>query len=161
MKEILELAKKQGYVTASQAKSLGAHEHTLGRMVSNGQLSATPCIYLTPGDRHRPDTHALLTRAFLDDDPFAYASHHSALALHGVALFDVPWRQIHLIEPLHQSRADRPPQARPLPLPATPSPKSTGTARWASPALAQVAARFGRPGLVSRQRARPRAVHQG
>jgi very-short-patch-repair endonuclease len=129
-------------------------------MVSNGQLERhTRGIYLTPGDRHRPDTHALLTRAFLDDDPFAYASHHSALALHGVALFDVPWRQIHLIERRYTSRGLIGHHRHVL-RPGDTVTEVDGYRTVGVPlALAQVAARFGvTSGLVSLDNALARGL---
>lgn len=101
----MDLARRQGYITAAQARSLGANEHTLGRLADAGALDhAVRGIFLVPDQRHPRETHALLTRATLDGDPFARASHHSALALHGVALYGVPWLQVHLADPRHSSR---------------------------------------------------------
>lgn len=105
MQHIIDLAQHQGYVTAAQVSDLGRASHTLGRLVADGRLvRASRGIYLPPGARFRPQTHALLVKATLDDDPFAIASHHSALALHGIALFDVDWGQVHLLDARTSSR---------------------------------------------------------
>lgn len=105
MEAILELAERQGYVTTAQARALGGHEHTLGRLVEHGKLIRTlRGIFLHPHPRTPEAEHALVTRAMLDHDRWSVASHHSSLALHGLALFGVPWRQVHVADPRKSSR---------------------------------------------------------
>lgn len=105
MNEILNLAQRQGYITAARARSLGANEHLLGDLTAQGRLiRVARGVYLVPGDRFALENHELFTRAMLESKPFAYASHHSALALHEVALFGVPWDQVHLAEHRDSSR---------------------------------------------------------
>lgn len=151
MEEILELAHRQGYITAAQARALGGHEHTLGRLTAQGRLQhPSRGIYLTAEERTPGQAHALLSRALLGADPFALASHHSALALHGVALFGVPWSQVHLIEGRPGSRARRG-RHRHVLRDGDASTCVDGCRTVGVPlALAQVAARFGvTAGLVS------------
>lgn len=106
MEAILDLAARQGYVTTAQARALGAHEHTLTRLVSAGELvKAVRRVYHSVDDRTPEQRHALTTRAMLDADPWSAASHHSALALHGVALYGVRWNQVQVADPRRSSRS--------------------------------------------------------
>lgn len=106
MEPILELARRQGYITTAQAIALGGHEHTLGRLVRAGKLIKTiRSIYLTAVPRTPEAAHALVTRAFLESDRWSVASHHSALALQGINLHGVPWDQLHVADPRKSSRS--------------------------------------------------------
>lgn len=104
MNQILDLARRQGYVTASDVKALGAHRMQLTRLVRSGDLIHTVQSVYLPAEPFKPEeSHARVTRAILAADPFAAASHHSALALHDLHLFDVPWTQVHVIDPRRSS----------------------------------------------------------
>lgn len=151
MDELIDIARRQGYITTREAMALGAHEHTLGRLADAGLLErGARGTFLLPSDRYLSDAHALLTKSQLDRDPFAAASHHSALALHGIALHGVAWGQVHVLDPrktssVHRSihrhvrrPTDRFTQVDGYPVATLPL------------ALAQVAARFGvTAGVVS------------
>lgn len=151
MNDILALAHRQGYITTRSARALGANEHTLGRLADQGLLvRSVPGIFLVPGERHPAESHALVTRAMLDDDPMAVASHHSALALHGVALYGVPWGQPQLADARRSSRG-RVSRFRHVLRPADEVTEVDGYRTVGVPlALAQVAARYGMvAGLVA------------
>ncbi len=151
MHEILHLAQQQGYITAAKAKALGSNESALNRLVGKGALlRPLRGVYLLPGVRHNSETHVLLTRAMLETDPFVYASHHSALALHGVTLYRVPWQQVHLIESRLSSRGLQGHHRHVL-RPGDQVSEINGLRTVRVPlALAQVASRFGvTSGLVS------------
>lgn len=106
MNELLDLAERQGFVTARQASRMGLPPYALTRLVSDGRLArGVRSTYLVPdGTRTLEQTHALLTRAVLDNDPFSVASHHSALALLDVPLFGVPFDVIHLADARKSTR---------------------------------------------------------
>lgn len=149
--ELLRLVTDHGYLTAHQAAALGVHHHTLGRLVEAGQLTRSARgIYTLPEAGNRTDLHRLLVRAILDEDPLAAASHHSALALHGVALFDVPWHRVHLLDHRTSSRIRQNLHWHVL-RPGDPLVDVDGYRVASLPlALGQVAAQFGvEPGLVS------------
>lgn len=100
MNQILELAERQGYLTTADAHALGGHRMQLSRLVREGALIRTlRGVYVPAAPSHPHQSHVLATRAALAADPFAAASHHSALALHGIDLFAVRWSQVHVIDP--------------------------------------------------------------
>lgn len=76
MNQILDLARRQGYVTASDVKALGAHRMQLTRLVRSGDLIHTVRSVYLPAEPFKPEeSHARVTRAILAADPFAAASH--------------------------------------------------------------------------------------
>jgi len=105
MHELLTFARQTGFVTSADAMAHGYGRNTLRRLTQDGLLSHTSFgVYLVPDDRTPEAQHALLTRALLHLDPFSVASHHSALALQGVALYGVPLNQVHLADARCSSR---------------------------------------------------------
>nr|NLI48930.1 type IV toxin-antitoxin system AbiEi family antitoxin domain-containing protein [Propionibacterium sp.] len=105
MHELVSLAHEVGFVTSADALSRGFGRNTLRRLSSSGALVRTSFgVYLAPGDRTPEARHALMTRALLHLDPYSVASHHSALALLGVALYGVPLQQVHLADARCSSR---------------------------------------------------------
>lgn len=105
---MLDLAGRQGYVTASDVAGLGVHRMQLARLVESGHLLRTVRgIYITTEDRTREERHVLVTRATLDQDPWSVASHHSAAAMQGIALYGVPFDQVQVADPRRSSRSHR------------------------------------------------------
>ena len=160
MNDMLDLARRQGYVSAADAKALGHHRQELTRLTRAGELRrSVRGIYLPLPDNHTRETrHALVTRGILDGDPFSAASHHSALAVHGINLYGVPWSQIHLLDPRKSSKAHETVHRHVL----RPGDQIVTVDRHrvaALPlALCQVAARFG---LASGLVAMDHALHRG
>lgn len=105
MDDFLQLALTQQFVTTRQARQHGVPASALSSMVRAGTLTrAMRGVYLPPAP-HTPETrHAILTRAVLMDDLTAWASHGSALALHGVALYGLPTLPMHIADARAASR---------------------------------------------------------
>lgn len=105
MDDPLLLARHQGFVTARGAHALGISRSTLHRLVRADRLEHVPGgIYLLPEPRTPEQRHALVTRAVLSEDPFAHASHQSALALQDIPLIGVPLDRVHIADARASSR---------------------------------------------------------
>lgn len=96
---------EQGFLTTRQATGLGYSRHVIARLVASGTLvHPLRGVYLQACDRRPEELHALVTRGVLADDPFAYATRGSALALIGSPLYRVPLAPVHIADPRRSSR---------------------------------------------------------
>ncbi|TBT82802.1 hypothetical protein ET989_13420 [Propioniciclava sinopodophylli] len=147
MEALLMLVKEQGFVTTRQAAALGASANTLSRLVAGGQLvRPISCVHLPAaawGALTPERKHALLVKGVLADHPGWVASHHSALALSGVPLWDVPFGTVHVAGQQRNSVRRSSVHLHVL-RPGDPVGEASGN-RVITPGLAtlQVAARFG------------------
>ena len=107
-KNLFDLAQRQGYVSAADATDLGINRMTLKRLVDAGRLLRTVRgVYLLADDRTPERRHRAVTQAALDADPWSAASHHSALVMHGIHLYGVPFDQVQVADPRRSSRSHR------------------------------------------------------
>lgn len=95
-------------MTTAQAANLGVGRMSLHRLVGAGVfLHTAQGVYVPRDDSTREGRHAAVTRAILDADPWSVASHHSALVLHGINLYGVPFDQVQVADPRCSSRSHR------------------------------------------------------
>lgn len=107
-KNLFDLVQRQGYVSAADATDLGINRMTLKRLVDAGRLLRTVRgVYLLADDRTPERRHRAVTQAALDADPWSAASHHSALVMHGIHLYGVPFDQVQVADPRRSSRSHR------------------------------------------------------
>ncbi len=105
MEDLLDLARRQGFVTTSDAADLGVNRMALNRLVTAGVLLHTVRSVYVLADASTPEQrHAAVTRAILTGDPWSIASHHSALVLHGIDVFGAPFDQVQVADPRRSSR---------------------------------------------------------
>lgn len=109
MDDVLAHANAEGFVTTRQALRLGGSYRGLHRLVASGALeNPLHNVYLPAGADFTSaggveQRHALLAKAILSERPTWVASHHSALALHGLPVWDAPWDQVHAAGPQRSS----------------------------------------------------------
>lgn len=104
--DLFALAQRQGYVTTADAARLGINRMTLKRLVEAGILLRTVRgVYLLADERTPAERHEAVTRAMLDADPWSAASHHSALVMHGIDVYGVPFSQVQVADPRRSSRS--------------------------------------------------------
>lgn len=105
MTHLLDLLERQGFVTTRDAARLGVSPVALHQLTASGRLRrAAHSVYLSP-DKGTPESElSLLARAVLSTDPFAVASHQSALALHGLPCHRVPTTLVHVADARKSSR---------------------------------------------------------
>lgn len=101
----LTLAITQGFLTTRQVVASGGADRAVEALHAKGLLERPiRGVYLPPGHQRPEEQHAMVVKALLTDDPFAAASHHSALSLLGTPFYHVPINRYHLCEPRSSSR---------------------------------------------------------
>ncbi|MDO5533351.1 MAG: type IV toxin-antitoxin system AbiEi family antitoxin domain-containing protein, partial [Propionibacteriaceae bacterium] len=100
MDSLVTLARQEGFLTTHQALHLGASYRTLHALVARGDLvHPVRSVYLPAQESsslNREERHAVIVKGLLFAHPGWVASHHSALALSGVPLWDVPADTFHM-----------------------------------------------------------------
>jgi very-short-patch-repair endonuclease len=94
-------------VTARQAGRIGVHSDELGRLVRGGELVRLRQGAFVDGDAwrqaHPSDRLLLRARAVVADRPGAALTRQAALAAHDVALYDVDYERVDLVQQVKRS----------------------------------------------------------
>lgn len=106
------LAAQRGVLTLDDATSLDYSARQVHELVRHGVLLRVRRGAYVDGDLHRAggasERYRLVVRAILRSRPRDAASHHAALAIHGLPTFGVDWERIDLVSPVTRVKSAPP-----------------------------------------------------